>query len=77
MPDIAVATEEQIIQFRNRIREGGQLTEDELRAGLAALRAKRRLAAEQATTKKSKAAPARSAEELMGLFKGQATSNGQ
>ena len=59
-----------IADFRERARRNEPLTPDEVRAGLAAIRESRRSAAEAAGTKKksNNSAPARSAEQLLGLF---------
>lgn len=66
---VAIATEEQILQFRQRVLAGEELNETELRASFEAFRQKRRSAAEATKTSKSKAAPARSVAELSNLFK--------
>lgn len=73
--DTAVATEEQILQFRQRVLAGEELTEIELRTAFNAFRQKRMSAAEAGGKSRSKAAPARSAEELTSLFKAPAVSN--
>lgn len=74
--DTVVATEDQILQFRQRVLAGEQLSEEELRSAYEAFRAKRRTAAEQSAKSKSRAGPARSTEELAGLFKQPAVTNG-
>lgn len=62
------ATEAQILAFRQRVLAGETLEEAEVRSALMAFRQKRMTAAEQSATKKSKAGPTRSAEELKSLF---------
>lgn len=71
-----IATEAQILQFRQRILAGEQLSEEELRSAFEAFRQKRRTAAEQGAKSKSKAGPARTAEELASLFRSPGVTSG-
>jgi hypothetical protein len=63
--------QQKILEFRQRVLSGEQLSENELREAVQALRAKRQLAAEMAGTKRSSTkvvVPTRSAEDLKALF---------
>jgi hypothetical protein len=63
------ATPEQILDYRKRILAGELVSPEELKAGLLALRAKRFMAQQASTSKKtSKAGPARTTEDLLGMF---------
>lgn len=73
MEPSAVATEEQILQFRARVLSGEELDEQELRAAFNAFRQKRMSAAEASGKSKSKAAPVRTVSELTSLFKAPVT----
>lgn len=75
MSDNIAATQEQINEYRARIRAGEELSEDELRSAWAAFRQSRSMAAAMATkSRSSKAAkPVRSTSELTALFGSQTT----
>ena len=66
----AFATQQQIIEYRARIRAGEELSEDELRAAWAAFRQSRSIAASMATKRRASRAakPVRSTSELTALF---------